>query len=162
MCLLMPSGFRPPWNNKLNVVAPRDEGKEGQPEGQDPTYLVWRLLQHRCLPLPVQFSPVPVAWLVGTGIQKMLPLVLKYVYEKKLDSRIWERRFLTTKKQEAGLWPWWQFLHQKGHVFRVPNPPGGFRPTHSWAFPPSCWAWLPHSSKAAEGDEHGKWNSGWS
>lgn len=45
-------------------------------------YLVRRLLKHWRLPVAVQFT-VPVAWLAGTGIQKMLLPVLKICVRKK-------------------------------------------------------------------------------
>lgn len=52
-------------------------------------YLVRRFLKHWRLPVTVQFT-VPVAWLAGTGIQKMLLPVLKVCVrkKKKKDSQV--------------------------------------------------------------------------
>lgn len=58
---------------------------------EDNAHLVGRLLQHRSLPVPIQFA-VPVAWLAGTSVKKMLLPVLKIHVRKR-------RRFSDLRKE---------------------------------------------------------------
>lgn len=110
---------------------------------EDATHLVWRLLQHRRLPVPIQFA-VPVTRLAGPGIQKVLLPVLKIcVGGKNIDSQIWERKFLTPERQGQTCDPGCTFprvllhLMVEGLSAGVPSLTGGFRTTHCLLFLPN-------------------------
>lgn len=97
----MPSGFRPSCNNKPYALVPGDTGGEGTGRKVVPhTHLVWRLLEHGCLPVPVQFA-LPVTRLAGTGIQKMLLPVLQMRAGGKVRFSAWRKEIC--QEAEAGL-----------------------------------------------------------
>ena len=78
--------------------------------GKDTTHLVRRLLQHRRLPVPVQFA-VPVAWLTGTGIQKMLLPVLTMYKEKNNQISDVRKEILSYPEAAAGPWAHYAWAH---------------------------------------------------